>query len=419
MSHTLSFWEPWLRQNEGLATLHWSLLLALASIVGYALQRRLGLPKVIGYSLVGGAAGLLGWGYEVQWPLNSTVLFLLELGTAVLLFECGGRITLRWFRVNPMVLVQSVAESLLSFVLVWLVLGQFGFANDTASAVAVIAMAASPLVLGRVIADVRAAGAVSDRSMVLATLSTLYALALGSAKGVMWARADQGFIAGIVPTLVVLGVSCLLGLALALLMQLALRVMNPRSENTALLMLALIAASVPVTTLLGGSAPLAALLGGMLLKLLHPRPWSWPRQLGTAASLLSMLVFVIVSSVAAQGAWGVALAGVIAALILARLAGKLLGVALGNIDSGTHWRQAWWTACALTPMSAVALLLTSQLTQASPELGALVAAIALPTILVMDLLGATLAMVALYRAGESPKPLHPISASTPETPHEP
>lgn len=405
MTHTLSFWEPWIRTTEGLATLQWSILLALASIVGYALQRRLGLPKVIGYSLVGGIAGLAGWGTEALWPLQGSVLFLLEMGVAVLLFECGGRITLRWFRHNPMVLVQSLAESLLSYALVWLVLNQLGFSHSAASGIAVIAMAASPVVLGRVITDIRAAGSVTDRSMVLATLSTLYALALGSAKAVMLARAAEGFLSGIVPTLVVLAVSVLVGLVLALLMRLALRFMSPLSENTSILILTLIAASAPITTFLGGSAPLAGLLGGMLLKLLHPRPWAWPRQLGTAAALLSMMVFVIVSSVAAQGDWNAAIAGVVAAVILTRLVGKMLGVALGNMDSSTHWPQAWWTACALAPMSAVALLLSSHMAQASAEVGAIIASVALPAILVMELLGAALAMVALYRAGESEKPL--------------
>ena len=56
-------------------------------------------------------------------------------------------------------------------------------------------------------------------------------------------------------------------------------------------------------------------------------------------------------------------------------------------------------------MSAVALLLCSHMAQASPEAGAIIASVALPTILLMELLGAALGMVALYRAGESDKPL--------------
>jgi hypothetical protein len=58
--------------------------------------------------------------------------------------------------------------------------------------------------------------------------------------------------------------------------------MSPTSENTAILLIALIAAGTALAAHFGGSAPLAALLGGLLLKQLHPRPWAWPRQLGTA-----------------------------------------------------------------------------------------------------------------------------------------
>ena len=79
--------------------------------------------------------------------------------------------------------------------------------------------------------------------------------------------------------------------------------MSPTSENTSILLLALIAAGTALAAHMGGSAPLAALLGGMLLKQLNPRPWAWPRQLGTASSLLTMLMFVLVSIVAAQADW--------------------------------------------------------------------------------------------------------------------
>jgi Kef-type K+ transport system membrane component KefB len=69
----------------------WSLLLAVAAMAGYLIQRHTGLPKVVGYSLVGTAAGLAGFSGAV-WPLQGIGLFLLELGIAIVLFECGGRI---------------------------------------------------------------------------------------------------------------------------------------------------------------------------------------------------------------------------------------------------------------------------------------------------------------------------------------
>src|SRR5258707_10832525 len=48
-------------------------------------------------------------------------------------------------------------------------------------------------------------------------------------------------------------------------------------------------------------------------------PATGARQLGTAASLLTMLMFVLVSTVAAQADWSAPVAGVVGAVILARL----------------------------------------------------------------------------------------------------
>ncbi len=80
-----------------------------------------------------------------------------------------------------MVLVQSVAESALTYFAVYGVLLWLDQPTQVAGPLALVALAASPAVLTRVVADTRAAGPVTERAVVLATLSTLYALTLGSA----------------------------------------------------------------------------------------------------------------------------------------------------------------------------------------------------------------------------------------------
>ena len=233
----------------------------------------------------------------------------------------------------------------------------------------------------------------------------------GSAKAELINRQSVTMVETVYPVMVVLGVSIIVAAVLALVLRMALRFMSPTSENTSMLFLALVAAGTAVAAHMGGSAPLAALLAGMLLKQLNPRPWAWPRQLGTAASLLTMLMFVLVSTVAAQADWSAPVAGVVGAVILARLVAKTLGVAVGNVGTGANWRQAFWVGCAMAPMSSVALLIASQFVAAAPELGAQIAGVALPTILVMEVLGAALATVAIYRSGESSRPWKPLSRS--------
>jgi len=408
MNEILAIWAEWIKPSAGLPTVQWSILLALAAAAGHLVNRYTGLPKVIGYSVVGAFAGLAGFTGAI-WPLQGIGLFLLELGVAVVLFEAGGRIPLRWFRHNPMVLVQSLVESTLTFLLVYWVMGLMGLPNLVAESLALVAMVASPAVLSRVAIDTRAAGPVTERAMVLSTLSSLYALTLCSARAGMMPQGEAGIASTLYPVLVVLGMSVVVAAVLALTLRTALRVMSPTSENTAILLLTLIAAGAALAANFGGSAALAALLGGMMLKQLNPRPWSWPRQMGTASSMLTMLMFVLVSVVAAQADWSAPVAGVVVVLVLARMLAKIAGVAIGNVGSGSSWKQALWVGCAMSPMSSVALLLVSQYVAASGPIGRQIAGVALPAILLMEVLGAILATVAIYRAGESSKPWEPLT----------
>jgi Kef-type K+ transport system membrane component KefB len=403
MNEIMAIWADWLRPSAGLPTVQWSILLAVAAAAGHLLQRYTGLPKVVGYSVIGALAGLGGFSGGA-WPLQGIGLFLLELGVSVVLFEAGGRIALRWFRHNPMVLVQSLLECVLTALFVNYTLRWMGVQATVAEAVALIAMAASPAVLSRVMMDTRASGPVTERAMVLSTLSTLFALTLVSARAGVMHRGHTSLGEFLFPVAVVLGVSFVVAAMLALALRTALRVMSPTSENTSMLLISLITAATALAAHFGGSAPLAALLGGLMLKQLNPRPWAWPHQLGTASSLLNMLMFVLVSVVAAKADWNPAVANVVVAMVVARGVAKVLGVGAANWGSGTSWRQAFWTGCAMSPMSSVALLLVSQFVASSLTLGPRIASIALPAILLMEVLGAILATFAIYRAGESSMP---------------
>lgn len=411
-----AIWSDWLRPSAGLPTVQWSLLLALAAAAGHLVQRHAGLPKVVGYSLVGAAAGMAGFS-GAAWPLEGIGLFLLELGVSIVLFEAGGRIALRWFRHNPMVLVQSLLEAALTFGFVYYTLRWLGMAATVSEALAAIAMVGSPALLSRIRLDTRANGPMTERATVLTTLGALYALLLVSARTSVMGRARDSALDTVLPIVVVLSLSLLVGAAMAYALRMALRMMSPTSENTSILLLSLIAAGTAVVSHLGGSAPLAALLGGILLKQLTPRPWAWPRQMGTAASLLVMLNFVLVSVVAAQAPWNPAVVGLVMAFLGARLLGKVLGVNLANWGSGLGWGKAFWTGCAMLPMSSVALLLVVQFVAASPRLGPSIASVALPAILLMEVMGAIIATYAIYRAGESTQPLAARALAAPRERH--
>lgn len=396
-------WSEWIKPSAGLPTVQWALLLALAAAAGHHLQRHLGLPKVLGYSIVGALAGFSGY-TTASWPLDGIARFMVELGLSIVLFEAGGRLSLRWLRHNPMLLVQSLAEAVASYLAALWVLELFEVEPALHVPLALLLVATSPAVLMRVASDLRASGPVTDRVITLAALNTFYVLALGGVMARLLGRSPAALTDAIYPVILLLVATVLVGALLAYALRKALLFMSPTSENTAVLQLALIAAGTALAAHFGGSAPLAALLAGILLKTLHPRPWSWPRKFGTASAILTILMFVLVSMAAAQAPWDWQAWSLMAALVLARALAKLAAIALAGIGSGASPRQALWTASALWPLSAVALLLVSQFAEFAPHIGEQVAALALPLILFMEVLGALMAMLALQRAGEAGRP---------------
>ena len=404
-------WSEWIKPSAGLPIVQWSLLLALAAAAGHLLQRYAGLPKVLGYSAVGALAGFSGY-TTAQWPLDGIGQFLVELGLSIVLFEAGGRITLRWFRHNPMLLLQSLAEAGATYAAAWWVMQLFEVDEALRMPLALVLVATSPAVVMRVASDIRASGPVTDRAITLATLNTLYVLALGGVTARLLGRTPELLADAVYPVILLLTASVLMGALLAYALGKALHLMSPTSENTAVLQLALIAAGTTLTANFGGSAPLAALLAGILLKTWHPRPWTWPRQFGTASAGLTILMFVLVSMTAAQAEWNLQAWSLMAALILARALAKAAAIGLAGMGSGTSARQALWTAGAMWPMSAVALLLVSQYAEFSRDLGPEIAAIALPLLLFMEMLGALMTVLALERAGEAGQPLAPRSVKT-------
>jgi len=108
--------------------------------------------------------------------------------------------------------------------------------------------------------------------------------------------------------------------------------------------------------------------------------------------------------VAAQADWSLPVASTVLILLGVRLLAKVAGVAIANPGSGASWTQALWLGVAMSPLSAVALLIASNFVTASPLLGNMITQIALPAILVMEVLGAVLATVAIHAAGESSQP---------------
>lgn len=389
--------DPW-PPRAGL--LFWAALsLVLGGLLGEAVFRRLALPRIVGYSAVGMVIAITGHG-AVAASMSGVVRLIVDLALALLLFELGARVNLRWLRANPALLWTSAAEALVTFVAIVGALRWMGLEPNVALACATMTVAASAAVVGRVATELKAAGQVTERMIMLTALNTLYAV-LANRLVVGWLHMDQEgrWIQGIAQPVYTFAGSVLLALALARLVAWVARRMELRDENSVLLLLGLIVLALSVAQLLNLSTLLVPLMAGVLLRNLSERPWVWPRHFGTAGGVMVLMLFVIVG--AAWSVEAVAAGGAAAlALLLARALAKA-AVVIGTARwSGIRMRQGGALALTLTPLSGTAMVLFADLHASHPEFALRVAPVVLSAVAIMELIGPIAVQWGLRLAGE-------------------
>lgn len=398
----------WLEQGFP-PLLSWCVLVAAAALAGHLTHRFTGFPRILGYTAGGLIAGWLGLG-DLPWPLHGTADILLQMAVGTSLLLAASQVSLPWLVRQPWLLLQSLSESLLTLAATAAVLLALDQGWAVALVVGAVAMAASPAVLLRITADLRASGAVTDRSVLLATLSSIYALIFivvltQAFSPVLAGEGLEVTAAGLGRLLLGLGLSVLWAALVAAALWPVLRWKSSRSDTTALYMLAALAAACMLAERWGGSAALSFAVAGLLLRNLSAKPLVWPSAFNAANAMLNLLMFVLVASMAAQVAFTPTMAAVVAAVVLARLAGKLVGILLLGQGTALGWRRQWPVACMQAPLSGLALVLVSgvalQWGREHAQLVQSIAAIALPMIVVCELLGVLLASTALWHSGEA------------------
>lgn len=381
------------------ALLWLSLVLIAGALLAEGVFRLFGLPRIVGYSLAGMAVGMAGYGVAAG-PVPGGLRLVIDLALALLLFELGSRVHLRWLRTNPFLLVTSLAESILTFAAVYGVMRYFGMDPASAAALAVLAVPASPAVIARVASEFGAAGQVTERVTLMAALNTLYGV-FASKLLLAWLDLDQGQppLQAIVQPVYVFGASILVAGLLGFGVARVARGLDLRNENSTLLLLGLIALALAVTKMFDLSTLLVPLMAGLWLRNTTERPWVWPRHFGTAGGVLVLMLFVIVGS-----SWSVqslAAGGMLALVAMAvRGVAKAGAVLTVGWATGQSWRQGVGLSLALTPMSATALVMFADLQGSHAAFATALAPIVLSAIAIMELAGALAVLAALRGAHE-------------------
>lgn len=368
-----------------------------ALFLAEAAVRLLRAPRVAALVIAGALIGALRRSSEAAaaMPLPSV---LLEALAMVLLFEVGQRVPLRWLGRNPWLVAASMGECAIAFAAIYAVLA-FGFAVPPIDCVfvAVICMAASPIVVMSVSKDLRARGQVSERALLFATLSSVYAALLLQFFVAGYRAASRVDLISVVQPIFQLAGSFLLGAAAAAALRLYARVALARG---AVLTIGIICCCMLVYACalpLGLSPILAALFFGLIVRGTDRTHRVLSHQTSETGAVLTLAYFVLVGATLSwSDSW--LLVGAAAAAAAARLGAKVVANVAFARPAALSLSKGALVGVALAPLSSLALTLIASVAQ-QPELRR-AAEISAGIVFFMAILGPVLTELALRRAGE-------------------
>ena len=384
-----------------LGELTWAGAILLAGLAcGELFRRVLSLPRISGYLLAGtllgpGALGILDEG------MRDSARLVLDIALGLVLFELGSRLELAWLRKNRWLIVTSLAESALAFLLVYFALRALSVTPLLAAMAAAIGMGTAPSVLLAVLHEQRADGPLTEHAVNLTALNSMFSVV---AVTMLLANLHMDYAGGLYVMLLhpayLLAGALALGIAASAVTLLFAGWLGKREVLQFILLVSMIFLLVGLATALRVSVLLTLLAFGIVVRNRDRGRHLMPVEFGTNAQFFIVGLFVLTG---AHLEWrDVALAGLPAvAFVAARFLGKLLGVLAFAPLSGLPPRKAALLALLLSPMAAVAVLLVQFTSEHYPAFGVELAGIVLAGVLVMTLLGPALAQLGMVLGGES------------------
>lgn len=370
-------------------------------IAGEAARRFIHFPRITGYALAGAALGPQGIGW-----LSADVLLdlkpLVSLALGLVMFELGTRLDVTWLNRNQWLFRTAVVECLLTFWAIYGVLAWFGFRPVLAATAAAIGTATSPAVVTLVSRELRAEGQVTDRMLLFTAVNTVFAhVALTLLLPLLHMEQDAQLSTALMqPFYVFAGSLALGGVAAWLMLRLAEWQRQGRAGQLALVV-AIVVTTIGLAYSLSLSVGLALITLGLLAKNLDRAHLLVPLRLGEASQLFYLLLFILTGASLEFHAFGAAAAGVVAAFILVRFAGKAAALLLLSPPSGLRQGSAGLLAIAMLPMSGLAVVMVGDAVDLNPSFGRELGAVVLSAAVVLELIGPLATQFALRRAGEA------------------
>lgn len=376
-----------------------ALAVALAALAGEWVRRYLGLPRITAYPVVGMLVATVA-GDRLVAEHDEWLRWGLNVALAILLFELGSRVDLRWLRHNRWLLATSFAESLAAFAAIFAISRYLGIASEPAALLAAIGMSTSPAVIMRVVTESNAQGQVSTRLLVLTALNTIYSVVtIHLAMGMLHQHYSGDWVLAISHPLYLLGAGLIVGKLLAMSISRLRHWLTLRDEYASIILLSIVLMTIGLIEALRLPVTLCMLFAGIVLRNGERRAWVFPEHFGSVSGVLVVLLFLVVGI---QIKIEHLLTGGALALLLigARSLAKLGGVLLFARPAGISWRQGLLLGLALSPAAGPVMVAASDLGHIYPELQATLIPVAMSAAAIMELAGPIIVALCLKWSGE-------------------
>ncbi|HWH49500.1 MAG TPA: cation:proton antiporter [Burkholderiales bacterium] len=395
--HEVNFLPPFPLFAANMMLVGVVLLCGLAA--GHVFARYLRLPRITGFVAAGVILGP-GMLNLLDRPTLSELSIFVDFSLGLILFELGRRLDLRWLARDGWLLASGLAECLLSFVLVYGMLRFFEVAPVYAATAAAIAMSTSPAVLLMIVHDQRAKGALTERMLTLTGLNNVLAfMAVTLLFGFVHLEYQANWWRALQPLYLIAGSVALGYLAFVVGRWLA-RWFGKREDIQFIMLLGLIVATVGLALSYKFSVVLSLLAFGVFAKNLDSKHDLMAVEFGPGGQLFLVVLFVITG--AGLQLPELAVAGVLGLVfVLARLAGKVAGLAIFAPMSGLTQKKSALLGVGMMPMSAIAVVMVQGASQLYPEYGAKLSSIVLSAVVILEVAGPLSTQWALKTAGET------------------
>lgn len=383
-----------------LSPLLWiALAVASAALAGEWVRRHLGLPRITAYPVVGMLVAAVA-GDRLVAEHDEWLRWGLDVALAILLFELGSRVDLRWLRHNRWLLVTSLGESLAAFGVVFAFSRYLGLGQEPAALLAAIGMSTSPAVIMRVVTESNAQGQVSTRLLVLTALNTIYSVVtVHLVMGGLHQRYSGDWVLAISHPLYLVGAGLIVGKLLAMTVGRLRHWLTLRDEYASIILLSLVLMTIGLIEALRLPVTLCMLFAGIVLRNGERRAWVFPEHFGSVGGVLVVLLFLVVGiqirieHLVTGGALALLLIG-------ARSLAKLFGVLLFARPAGISWRQGLLLGLALSPAAGPVMVAAADLGQLYPQLQGTLMPVAMSAAAIMELIGPIIVALCLKWSGE-------------------